>query len=86
MEEGDVWKANLCLAGLMAVFVLLTFVAFLLTDGRSYCVVPLLRKYFPTCRWVVDDDRQNKVYEELLVIVGLDHHAMGVRRPTNRLL
>ena len=86
MERGDVWLANLCLAGVMAVFVLLTLIAFLLTDGRSYCVVPLLRKYFPRCSWVVDHDTRNTVYEELLVIVGLDHHAMGSRRPTNNSL
>ena len=82
LRDGDIVKANLCLAGVIVVFVLLTLVAYLLSDGRPHCIIPLLRKCCPTCKWVVQQDNVETDDEKLLVFqVGLAQHVMGARRP-----
>ena len=82
IREKDVLKANICLAGIISVFLVLTLIAFLCTDGRPYCIIPLLRKCCPSCKWVVEHDSIEAADEKLLILkVGLAQHVLGVKRP-----
>ena len=56
-HDGDVIKANMCLAGVIGVFMFLTFIAYLLNEGQRYCVIPILRKIWPKCKWVARHDK-----------------------------
>ena len=51
----DSFKANLLLAGLIGVFALSTFVAFMLNEGTYLFVDPILKKYWPNCEWVAEN-------------------------------
>ena len=81
MNLTEVEQANLCLAGVLLAFVLLTFLAYLLTDGRRFCIVPLLRLCCPTCKWVVDQDKLSNDEELLVYQEEMFHQGMGARRP-----
>ena len=86
IPESDLLKADLCLLGVIVVFILLTLLAFLLTDGRIYCMIPLLRQCSPTCKWVVQQDKLDNDDEDFLVFRGvMDQYVMGVRRPNRQL-
>ena len=82
VEDQDVIKANLCLAGIIGIFLALTLLAYLLTEGRSYCVIPLLRMTCPQCTWVRQFDENKGVdYQKLLILqVELTQHVLGVKR------
>ena len=60
----DVIKANLYLVGIIAAFVVLTFIAYLFNEGKQICVIPLLRKYNPKCKWVLKQDKLETENEE----------------------
>ena len=79
----DVLKANLCMAGIVGVFVLLTLLAYLLTEGKSYCIIPILRKTCPTCAWVKDYDNvmDEGCQKSLALKPGVAQHVLGVKRP-----
>lgn len=40
-------KADLLLVGMILTFLLLTLLAFLLNEGKKYCVIPLKKRFFP---------------------------------------
>ena len=83
-KESDVMKANILLAGIISTFIMLTMVAFLLTEGRNYCIIPLLRKFAPTSNWLVQHDNLETCDEKLLILqVGMTqrHNVLGVKRP-----
>ena len=82
IEDQEVIKANLCLAGIICIFILLTLIAFLCTDGRSYFIIPLLRMCCPSCKWVVTYNDIETTDDKLLVLqLGMAHHVLGVKRP-----
>ena len=54
--HADYYKANCLLLGIIGLFFLSAFVAFLLTDERQNFVVPVLRKVCPKHRWVAHED------------------------------
>ena len=82
VQDEEILLANLCLAGVIAVFIIFTFMAFLLTDGKAYCVIPLLRRFWPTCKWVDEQNRVEKVKKGSLVFkVGTSQHVIGVKKP-----
>ena len=54
----DRLKGNLCFISIVAMFVILTTVAYLCTDGRSHCIIPFLRRYCPDARWIVEYEKQ----------------------------
>ena len=39
-------------------FIILTTVAYLCTDGRSHCIIPFLRRYCPHAKWLIEYDKQ----------------------------
>ena len=41
--EQEVFKANLCLAGIIVAFVLLTFMAYLFNEGRNLFLIPIIK-------------------------------------------
>ena len=57
-REEDVFKANLCLVGIITSFAFLTLLAYLLNEGRHLLVIPMLRRFNPSCKWVIEYDRQ----------------------------
>ena len=84
-EENDTMKANLCLAALVLVFTLLTFCAYLLTDGRHHFVIPILRRVYPRCRWVTQHDNNISTKTERKETLGFletdkDALMLGVKR------
>ena len=86
-QEHQSAKANLYLAGIIVTFIILTFIAYLLNEGRHHVVIPILRKYYPTCKWVlqhdkIENDNEGKQYLE----VDLACHAMhfGVKKAQSR--
>ena len=82
MHHYDSMTANFCLAGVIIVFIILTLIAFLLNEGRPYCIIPLLRKYCPTCKWVVEQDQIEAAGEELRILqIGMAQHMLGVKKP-----
>ena len=52
ITKEDETKANLLLVGIISVYFVLVLVAYLCTDGRRRCIVPLLRKCWPAHPWV----------------------------------
>ena len=77
-------KVNLYLFGMIGVFVFLTLIAFLCTDGRSYCVLPIMRRCCPSANWDLGDEDVD--LEKLFAEVELGQHVFGVKRmtrPTN---
>ena len=77
----DATRANVLLAGIIGIFLFLTLVAFLFTDGKHFFVIPLLRKCFPSSRWVVRHDKVKITDERLISLqVGLAQHVLGVKR------
>merc|ERR1719378_1345274 len=70
--EEDVFKANLYLAGIIGAFIVLTFIAYLLNEGRHLLVVPVLRKVRPKSKWVLQHDRIQHEKEEKYSILQLD--------------
>ena len=59
-------KADLFLMGVILTFLLLTFIAFLLNEGKQYFVTPLLMKFFPH-KYDVDDDGSDGNYDSGIV-------------------
>jgi hypothetical protein len=47
MALSDKAKADFFLLGVILTFLLLTLIAFLLNEGKKYCVAPLMMKLFP---------------------------------------
>ena len=74
----DSLKVNLYLFGIIGLFVFLTLVAYLLTDGRSYCVIPLLRRCCPNSKWVKGYDTQNR--DKNFKLEGTHHVVCGVKK------
>ena len=75
-SETDVIKANLYLVAIIGSFVILTCIAYIFNEGRHICVIPLLRRYRPRCRWVLQQDRLLAENEEKhLVELDLAQHV-----------
>ena len=75
-SENDVIKANLYLVAIIGSFVILTCIAYIFNEGRHICVIPLLRRYRPRCRWVLQQDRLLAENEEKhLVELDLAQHV-----------
>ena len=75
-DPEDVIKANLYLVLIIGSFIVLTFIAYLFNEGRHICVVPLLRKYRPKCKWVIMQDKLKAENEEKHSLeLGLAQHA-----------
>ena len=58
VTESDRLKGNLLFISIVAMFIILTTIAYLCTDGRSHCIVPFLRRYFPHARMLAQYDKQ----------------------------
>ena len=72
----DVFKANLYLAGIIGAFIVLTFIAYLLNEGRHLLVIPILRKIHPKSKWVLQHDRiESEKEDKLSMQVDLQQHA-----------
>ena len=78
ISASDSIKVNLYLFGIIAVFVFLTLIVFLFTDGRSYCVLPIMRRCCPTSKWVLRD--VNIDLEKRFAELELAHHVCGVKK------
>ena len=63
MEGHDSYQANVLLIILISAFLLLTFIAFLLTEGRPFIVYPILRKVYPkaNCLKQYELDRKDRM-------------------------
>ena len=78
----DLEKADLCLAGIIAVFLALTLLAYLLNEGKSQCLIPLCKRFCPKCTWIrnyedmIDEDCQQLLWLEM----GLSQHVLGVKK------
>ena len=82
-RQEDVIKANLYLAGIIGAFIVLTLIAYLLNEGRHHFVIPVLRRYHPTCKWVLQQDKKENDNEEKQSLeVDLAHHTMhfGIKK------
>ena len=82
----DVIKANLYLAGIIITFIFLTLIAFLFTEGRHYCVIPILRRCWPHCRWVLQHDKIESANEEKHSLQkDLAQHVLGLKKAQRQL-
>lgn len=82
-HDNDVLKANLCLAGIIGAFVLLTLIAFLFNEGRPLCIIPLLRRCCPQAKWVIEHDNIKLAKEERhlnMLNLDLSQHVFGVKK------
>ena len=63
MEGHDSYKANVLLMILISAFLVLTFIAFLLTEGRPFILYPILRKVYPKadCLKQYELDRKDRI-------------------------
>ena len=81
VNRKDVIKANLYLAGIIITFIILTLLAFLFTEGRHYCVVPILRRCWPSCSWVVEHDKIESANEGKHCLQNdLAQHVFGLKK------
>ena len=85
-KENEVLKANLCLVGIILIFLVLVLLAYLMTEGRSYCIIPLLRLTYPQCEWVVEHDEMLGLdYQRLVALkMGMSQHVLGVKRTSRQ--
>ena len=58
VTDEDLYKANLLFAGIIGLYLLLVFIAFLCTEGRKKYIIPLLRRWWPSHSWVREFDQQ----------------------------
>ena len=87
VNRKDVIKANLYLVGIIITFIFLTLVAFLFTEGRHYCVIPILRMVWPQCRWVTQHDKIESANEEKQSSMKKDlaKHVLGLKKASREL-
>ena len=79
----DVTKANLCLVAIIGAFIVLTFIAYLLNEGKHLLVIPLLRECSPRSKWVLQYDRmKNEREEKQSIQVDLQQHVrhFGIKK------
>ena len=57
-------KANLYLVGIVGAFIVLTFIAYLLNEGKHWIVLPILRKCHEDSKWVLQHDEMENEEEE----------------------
>ena len=87
-RQDDVIKANLLLAAIIGAFIVLTSIAYFLNEGRHHFVIPFLRKCYPTCKWVIQEDKLKNDNEEKEQSLGdLAHKSihLGLRRHSEEL-
>ena len=77
-SEEENMKVNLYLFGINAVFLLMTFLACLFTDGRPYCVLQLAKKCCPNATWVSEQVWTSNVSRKCEV--DLSRHVYGSKR------
>ena len=58
VTQSDSMKGNLLFISIIVMFIVLTTIAYFCTDGRSHCIVPFLRRYFPNAKMLVQYDKQ----------------------------
>ena len=80
MSEYESIKVNLYLFGIIGLFILLTFIAYLLTDGRSVILLPIARRCCPRANWIREE--QSKVNKKI-EMVDMSHHYVGLKRSSN---
>ena len=56
INSADDVKANYFLLGIIAVFLLMTLIAFLFTDGRRTFLTPVLRNCCPDHEWAMEKE------------------------------
>ena len=80
---GDNVKANLCMAGIIALFLLLTLIAYLLTEGKTYCIIPLMRYISPKSEWLqyYDNMMDGGCQKSYALKRSIAQHVLGVKRP-----
>ena len=80
-KTNDTIKANLYLAGIIGTFLFLTLIAFLFTEGRALCVIPIMRLCCPKSRWVNEQNKIESEHEESnLLKLDMAHHVFGVKK------
>ena len=58
VTEEDETKANILFIGIIGLYFLLVLIAFLCTEGRKRYIVPFLRTWWPTHKWVTEFDKR----------------------------
>merc|ERR1712076_180356 len=80
-SESDALLANLYLAAIIGAFIFLTLIAYLLTEGRSLCVIPIMKRCCPNSKWVVEHNKiEHENEERNLFNLDMVHHVFGVKK------
>ena len=59
MAMSDKTKADFFLLGVIGTFLFLTFIAFLMNEGKELCILPLLKFLFPNRRFGIKKQNSN---------------------------
>ena len=78
LDVSDSVKVNLLLFGIITLFVFLTLIAYLLTDGRDCCLIPMVRRFCPRAKWT-----HASKYDKRFVELDMTHHVFGVKKSCN---
>lgn len=80
-SENDTVRANLYLIGIIGTFIFLTLIAYLLTDGRPLCIIPIMRKCCPKSKWVAEHDKvEIEIEESNLIRLDMTNHVYGLKK------
>ena len=69
MDLDDNKKADLCFIVTVLVFFVLTFIAFLLTEGKVLLVYPVIRKIHPNANCLKNYDLEQKQRTQNLYVI-----------------
>ena len=76
----DNMKAHLCLLLMIFTFVILTFIAFLMNEGKLLLIYPVVRMVYPNARFLKQYDTNRR--QTLEHIFATSQYAFGKKRGT----
>ena len=76
----DNMKAHLCLLLMICTYVILTFIAFLINEGKLFLVYPVVRRVYPNASVLKQYDTNRR--QTLEQIFATRQHAFGKKRGT----
>ena len=76
----DNMKAHLCLLLMVCTFVILTFIAFLMNEGKLLLIYPVVRRVYPNASFLKQYDTNRR--QNLEQILATSQYAFGRKRGT----
>lgn len=76
----DNMKAHLCLLLMVCTFVILTFIAFLMNEGKLLLIYPVVRRVYPNASFLKQYDTNRR--QNLKQIFATSQYAFGRKRGT----